>query len=807
MEILPSVLAACPGVVFAIGSSGEYLYISRETANAAGIHSEAVIGKTEAEISDVPPLIRLDPNKVREAVSNGTPVAYDVSLPSPHGIISLKRTLSPIQFLSKEVIALVVSDRNISDLTKNKEVLSRENEDLRRSQTAYRRLFESDMLGLFSWDLNGTIFDLNQAFLDIVGYSREDISSGKVNWRKLTPAEWVEQDNVAIQELYRRGVSAPFEKEYYRKDGGRVPALLGVAFFEGSKTQGIGFVLDMSARKKAELDLQESEEHFRTLAEALPLIVWANAPDGTLEYRNRQWSDFFGTLVVASLDETIRTRTHPEDVAEALKRWWEAKASGKPFELVARLRTRAGVYRWQLIRALPLLTEQKKTVMKWVGTSTDIDDSKKAERTQTFLSDVGPVLSSSLQYDSILKAVTRLAVPSFADFVLVDILDQNGRLNDISIALQDVDTQEIQVWKFQRSSHEGDQINPILEVIRSGKPDLQTEMPPESFQRILNDHQEGLKFFKERLRPISYLSVPLVARGRSLGAITLFYSFGRRYLPQDLFLVQQFANRASLAIDNSKLFQEAQDAIRIRDEFLSIASHELKTPVTSLRSLIELLLLGMRQWVNSAPQESFKKISLFSSPERLLRMLESSNKQITRLVKLMNNLLDVSRISAGKLDLELSDVNLRDLVREVLEVMRPEMEQAKCPVRLNEPAGMLEHPIIGRWDRYRLEQVIVNLLSNAIKYGAEKPVHITIETNEDKVRIIVQDFGIGISSQYLPRIFNRFERAGLRDGALAGLGLGLYISKQIIEAHAGSISVESEQGKGSKFTVELSLRR
>lgn len=803
---MPSIFCACTDVVFAIGCSGKYLYINREMAATVHINLENVIGKTAAEIENILPLLRLDPIKAQEAISNERPVTYDISCERSRGLRSAKRTLWPIQFLSNEIFALIVSDRSISDLTKNEETLCSENEDLRRSQTAYLRLFESDMLGLFSWDLSGAIFDLNQAFLNIVGYNRENAHRDEINWRKLTPPEWIEQDNVAIQELYRRGVSTPFEKEYYRKDGGRVPILIGVAFFEGSKTQGIGFVLDMSARKKAELALQQSEEHFRRLAESLPLIVWTNATDGTLEYRNCLWNEFFGVFPVENFEETIRTRTHPDDVTESLRYWRDAKVNEKSFELTIRLRGQAGVYRWQLIRVLPLLTEQKK-IVKWVGTSTDIDDSKTFERTQTFLSDVGLVLSSSLDYDSILQAVTRLAVPSFADCVLVDILDQDGHLKDISIALQNADIHEVQVTKFQSSSRKEEHTNPILEVIRSGKLDLQAEMPPDYFQWALDDHPVEVKSLIEELRPISYLSLPLIARGRVLGAITLYYSFGRRYLPRDLFLAQQFANRASLAIDNSKLFQDAKKAIIIRDDFLSIASHELKTPVTSLRSLVELLFLGLRQWVYSGtPRSSLEMTSRFSSPQRLLAMSESANKQITRLVKLINNLLDVSKITAGKLAVELSEVNLHDLIHEVLEDISPEMERAKCPVRLSEPASMAEHPIIGRWDRYRLEQVIVNLLSNTMKYGPGKPVHVAIETNEDKARITVQDFGIGIPSQYLPRLFDRFERCS-RDGATEGLGLGLYISKQIIEAHGGSISVESEQGKGSKFTVELSLRR
>ena len=230
---------------------------------------------------------------------------------------------------------------------------------------------------------------------------------------------------------------------------------------------------------------------------------------------------------------------------------------------------------------------------------------------------------------------------------------------------------------------------------------------------------------------------------------------------------------------------QAQRAIRLRDEFLSIASHELKTPLTPLA----LKLQGM---VRSLSVEE-----LGNAAERLRADLEMAQRQVRRLAELIDGLLDVSRICEGGLHLLLEEVDLAVLLREMAARYEPQAQRAGC--RLYVRAG---HPVVGRWDRSRLEQVVSNLISNSLKYGAGRPVHLRVEASDGTARLIVRDEGIGIEPQSLTRIFQRFERA-VSDRHYGGLGLGLYITRQIVEAFGGTVCATSEPGHGSTFVLEL----
>jgi PAS domain S-box-containing protein len=225
--------------------------------------------------------------------------------------------------------------------------------------------------------------------------------------------------------------------------------------------------------------------------------------------------------------------------------------------------------------------------------------------------------------------------------------------------------------------------------------------------------------------------------------------------------------------ERTRLYQEAQDAVRARDEFLSVASHELKSPITSLVLQNQILLRKAKADCLEAPQ---------------LGLLEAMGRQLERLGRLVGELLDVSRITAGRLQLEL--------------VARSKEEPATCNSSITLRA---EHPVLGRWDRLRADQIVTNLLSNAIKYGAGKPIQVLVESSAGVASLVVQDQGLGIAEEDRARIFERFERAS---GTKApGLGLGLYIVRQIVNAHGGSIGVVSSPGEGSIFTVELPLGR
>lgn len=235
------------------------------------------------------------------------------------------------------------------------------------------------------------------------------------------------------------------------------------------------------------------------------------------------------------------------------------------------------------------------------------------------------------------------------------------------------------------------------------------------------------------------------------------------------------------------LQEDLRDALRARDEFLSIASHELKTPLTSLKLQAQL----HQRAINKHDPQAY-------SPERVDKITYQIDKQVSRLTRLVDDMLDVSRIRSGKLQIERERFDLCDLVEEVIERMRTQFTDSSYSV----PDITRCDGAMGDWDRLRLDQVVTNLLTNAIRYGDKKPVDVTIEADAGNVRLTVADKGIGISDDAKEKIFERFERA-VNANEVSGLGLGLFIAKQIVAAHGGRIWVESKLGKGSSFTVEL----
>jgi signal transduction histidine kinase len=303
---------------------------------------------------------------------------------------------------------------------------------------------------------------------------------------------------------------------------------------------------------------------------------------------------------------------------------------------------------------------------------------------------------------------------------------------------------------------------------------------PELTDEVLRakvDDDEHFRLCRE-LGTRTGLTVPLVARGQTFGALSLASGApGRRYGRADLELAQEVARRAAIAIDNGRLY-------RARSEFLTVASHELNTPVHSL----VLAAQSLRRAVPSGrPMD----------PQVLDRMLDLVARQGARLTRLTNDLLDVSRSEAGALPLDLEDVELSALVRDVVQRFAADLAQSRSSVTVEGDAR-----VVGRWDRSRIDRVVTNLLANAIKFGPGEPIEISIGVQSGLARLAMRDRGIGIDPAQLERIFGRFERA-VSERHYGGLGLGLYISQTIVEEHGGSIWCESQPGAGATFIVEL----
>jgi signal transduction histidine kinase len=247
-------------------------------------------------------------------------------------------------------------------------------------------------------------------------------------------------------------------------------------------------------------------------------------------------------------------------------------------------------------------------------------------------------------------------------------------------------------------------------------------------------------------------------------------------------LLWQFSSQLRAGLDaETDARHKAEEAVLLRDEFLSVASHELRTPLFAL----QLAVQGLRNGTIAA------------TPENIQRCLDLVNRQVGKLVRLVTDMLTVGSIQVGRVELMLESVDLAEIVRDVAARFASELARARSQLELELA------PIVGHWDRNKLDQVVTNLLSNAIKFGAGKPIEVRLDEHEGMARLSVTDRGIGIDPELVPKIFSKFERA-VSARAYGGLGLGLFITRTLVEAHGGSVRLDSSQtGRGSRFVVDL----
>ncbi|WP_338050584.1 AAA family ATPase [Pyxidicoccus caerfyrddinensis] len=407
------------------------------------------------------------------------------------------------------------------------------------------------------------------------------------------------------------------------------------------------------------------------------------------------------------------------------------------------------------------------------------EERKRAEATVRFLAEASAILAESLGFEATLAKVARLAVPFLADWCVIDVA-ANGNFKRVAGFHADAAKEEVLRELAARYPPGWDSPQPAGRVLRTGEPLLLPELPDTLLETTVHDakHAELIR----ALGTHTAIAVPLIAHGRTLGAMTFASAKpGRRYGQADVTLAQELARRAALALDNARLYRESQEAVRQRDDFLTIATHELYTPMTALKLSVQ----GLGRAAGAA------------SPEAVARTSRSAERHMQRLTGLIDELLDDSAIQAGNLRLQPEEVDLAAVARKVAGRFSEQLARAGCPLSLE-----AEAPVVGRWDRKRLEQVVAHLLSNALKFGAGKPIEIVVEAREGTARLVVKDSGIGIAPDRLPYVFERFERA-VSVKHYGGLGLGLYIVREVVSALGGTVRAESTENVGSTFTVEL----
>jgi signal transduction histidine kinase len=373
--------------------------------------------------------------------------------------------------------------------------------------------------------------------------------------------------------------------------------------------------------------------------------------------------------------------------------------------------------------------------------------------------------------------------------------------------LHHADPQKVAIARdlmLRRPGHVDESPGPTR-VVRTGESMLLAELTSEQLQQVadIEGWDADYRHVVDELGLRSVILAPLTARERILGVLTLVSAeTGRRYGEQDLSIAELLARRAALAVENSLLFSQAQQAVTARDRFLALAAHELLTPVTIVRGYSEAFGRTVQRAMDQDPNAETVSVD----GPRLRRALRNLTLAGDRLTRLVHDLLDVSRLQQGSLALSPEPMDLSGLVASVLESVQVQRGDGRYSDQISLFADLpAEGQVIGSWDRVRIEQVLFNLLDNAMKYSPDGgEVHVRLSIDDDEARLEVSDQGIGISPEHVATIFEPFQRSPRAGEHAPGFGMGLAVCREIIVGHGGTISAEST-GEGQGTTVRMTL--
>jgi signal transduction histidine kinase/ActR/RegA family two-component response regulator len=490
----------------------------------------------------------------------------------------------------------------------------------------------------------------------------------------------------------------------------------------------------------------------------------------------------------------ILSSVHPDDKAAALdafRRVLDPLGTGALASECRMRRLADGAVRWLCVRGRALFENGR--AVSLTGALFDTTDARTAEQALRdsrageveFLAQVSAVLAGSIDYEETLAAVVRLLVPRIADCASIDLVADDGHLRRVEIA--HVDPHRVDLGHEVRRLQQPTINDPYgtERVIRTAKPTLVAETTDEMLARWFKDAPEVLAIYRS-LGLVSAMVVPLRVRGRSIGALTLASAeSGRRFARKDVAFAEELAHRASVAIENARAFREAQEANRIKDQFLATMSHELRTPLSAI--------LGWAALLRTNPDTNLK------------RAIDVIERNARAQVRLIEEILDVSRLMSGKTKLDLQTVDLASILKCAVDVIAPSANAKSLTLETSIDAG--PWPFLG--DAGRLQQVFWNLLSNAVKFTPKGGrVEGRLQRSGSEVVLGVRDTGRGIQPDFLPFLFRRFRQADPSTTRTeGGLGLGLSIVKEFAELHGGTVAAESGgEGMGSTFTVRLPVR-
>jgi PAS domain S-box-containing protein len=523
-----------------------------------------------------------------------------------------------------------------------------------------------------------------------------------------------------------------------------------------------------AVRRREAADLRERELQIRVLADNLPQLAWMTDAQGHLVWFNQRWYDFTGLTFEQARGDGWQLAGHPDHVARLAEKMRQAIETGQPWEDTFPMRRHDGRYRWFLTRAIPIRDDVTGKT-RWLGTNTDVTG-------QRFLDEATHLMATSLDPDAMLARIAELAVPDIAEWCSIALTEPPAPRR--RVALAHVDPARLE--KARSWDAEFPPVWPgVDEVLQTGAP-VSGVLDLATCERQLDPSRAGIL---RDLGITAYVIVPMVARGRTFGAISLLSSApGHRFARAEVELAAELGRRTGISVDNIRLHLDAQHAVRQREDVLAIVSHDLRNPLGAIDLSAAMLMHHHREDPHAR------------------RQLEIIRRSTERMEHMIRDLLDMASIQAGRLALDRKPEDAAQLANEVCDVHEPlATEKGLHFVR---ELGIAATTIAV--DRNRMAQVFGNILSNAIKFcTAGATIAVRAQRDGGVVSFEFQDNGPGIAGDDLPHLFEPYYSS--RRHGKQSTGLGLYISKGIVEAHGGKVAVESELGHGSTFTVELPI--
>ncbi|MBD3369918.1 PAS domain S-box protein [Candidatus Fermentibacteria bacterium] len=600
----------------------------------------------------------------------------------------------------------------LGELREQLERIKRKKDDevLPSSEERFRGIFDSPMMGILFWDARGNITEANDAFLSIVGYQREEVLSGSVRWRDMTPPEYKEQDDRILSEIAETGVGNPIEKEYFRKDGSRVPILLGAASLPGPELNGVAFVLDITERKRAKRELELSEFRRRFYVEAMGQLDWSTNARGEVVGDVPPWRAYTGQTIEEVKGWGWLEAIHPADVERTQERWQEAIGKKSNYEAEFRVRGKNGEYRWFLTKAAPLLDDNG-DIREWTGTCIDVHEMKKAEEAQR---------ESEKRYRKLYESMMDAFVATDMDGRIVEF---NQRYLDLLGYTEEEITELTYIDLTPAKWHEME-----AEIVDN---------------QILEDGYSEV-YEKEYIRKDGS-TIPVELR--------TFLINSEDGSPENMWaIVRDITDRKRAREEIERYTRELERSNRELEQFAYVASHDLQEPLRMVSSYTQLLA------------QRYEDLLDEDARDFIGYAVDGAN----RMQRLISDLLSYSRVSTRGKPFEATDSHAA-LGRAIANLQSAIEESGAMVTNDDLPTVPADPPQL-----VQLFQNLLSNAIKFRKESEPPRVHVSAEKRANQWVFSVIDNGIGFDMQYNDKVFTIFQRLHARDKYPGtGMGLAI----------------------------------